>query len=548
MVDKIKVLLGRLKDVLDGLTPSQRLTFGLGAVLILGSMAAMLTFATRSSYEYLADVSQLSAEERKDLESLLQEEGISWELEGNVMSVEEGRRKNIVMKLNLEKKMPSNRQAFKWLFEQTPLNTPTPRAMEQKLRLSRALELEQTITSLEWVQGSKVIITEGNDLDPLKPRRHPTKATISIQTRQRQSLDREDIDAVRALVSYAIPKLKERNVGIVIDGKPYIFKEKSKFIQESDEWMKRQVAIEEYHENRLRAFFLGVNGQSALVKRMQISVSVELDREVIKEHVKRTREDSNLVRMTDHKHTTTGKGPGIQETGVFDETSVEENTFTGTEAQAFKDEESNKTEEYLPAIDETISVSKIPGAVKKISAVLVFDVNDMIMPSPLDIKNKVPEEEILSRKTNDFQKAAAKSLGLEAALIDNIAVQTMQFALEDLPEPIKVGDVILGVLEKSGGQFLVFGLSLFGFLYFVNMLRQAFETPEMEEEMDEDEIKRRTSEEDVARMLDAQEQDVTDVRARQIEARVIKMVKDDPESAASLIKRWLVEDEGSGQD
>ncbi|MDP2735891.1 MAG: hypothetical protein Q8P12_06835, partial [bacterium] len=212
-------------------------------------------------------------------------------------------------------------------------------------------------------------------------------------------------------------------------------------------------------------------------------------------------------------------------------------------ASNFLEEETQTNLEFLPGIEEKIVKGEIPGAVKNITVALDFDMDEILRPTQFDLRNGTSLEDILQREIESNRGKASHVVGMVGSQNPNILVSAAQFAVDLPPAPPKVTEILLGVLERSGGQFLVFGLSLFGFLYFVNVLRQAFETPELEEEMDEEEIARRTSEEDVARMLDAQEANVSDVRAKQVEERVRKLVSDNPAEAANLIKRWLLEDE-----
>lgn len=546
MVEKMKVMIAQLRGVFAGMSPSQRVTLGAGALLIFIAVSSIVAFAMRTDFEMLANTEHLDPDERRSLEQMLSDEGIDWDIEGQSIMVEKGARSKIFMRMNLEDKMPNSRQAFEWLYAETPLTAGTPDNFNEKIRLSQGMELEAVINSLNWVHSSKVIITRGNDLDPLKQRRFPTRSTVNIKTRGRQQVDNEDITAVRSLVVYAIPKIKHENVGIVIDGKPYIFKQENEIVKQADEWTQRKVQIENLYEGKLKSYFLGANGEDALYSRMRVAVNIILNREVIKNHVLKRREDSNPVRDMRHTRRTEGKGPGTDEIGVFNETSTTESSLNAEGVTDFVETEEQTNLEFLPGTEEEIIKGEIPGAIKEITVALDFDMNEMLRPTQFDLKNETPLEEILQREIDANRERAARVIGFSDAGSPSILVSAAQFAVDLPPSPPQVVEVLLGVLEKSGGQFLVFGLSLFGFLYFVNVLRQAFETPELEEEMDEEEIARRTSEEDVARMLDAQEANVSDIRARQIEDRVRKMVADNPDEAANLIKRWLLEDEQNG--
>lgn len=544
MVEKLKKFLANFKKVLSGLTPSQRVTLGVGALLVAGSLSALVFTATRRDYEFLANYAELEVEERRELETLLDAERIPWKLENSdALYVERGSRKKVVMKMTLEKKMPSSRKAFEWLFKMTALDVSTPGITSEKLRISRAEELESTINTLPWVRSSKVTITEGNDLDPLQPRRHPTKAMVNIITRNHQPLNNEDIEAVRSLVSFAVPKLDPKFVGVVIDGSPFIFKETSEAFAQSNEWMKRKIDIEEYAKRKIEEHFLGTGGKDALVRRLRVSVNALLDNEIMKESSETLREGVNPVRVTSHTNRSEAKGPEANEVGAFSETSVPENVMTTQETTAFKNEETNTTQENMPESTRTKVWTKVPGEVKTLTVALVFDLDEMVVPSQFDVANQTAPSDILTRRMEAFRDQAGKALGIDRSQLQNISVEAMPFALEEVMPRPQVADVIMSLVERSGGQFLVFGLSLFGFLYFVNVLRQAFETPELEEEMDEEEIKRRTSDEDVARMLDAQESNMADIRAKQIEDRVRKMIGENPDEAGNLIKRWLLEDE-----
>lgn len=545
-MDKLKQFLASLKKVLAGLTPSQRVTLGVGALLVGGSLSALVFTATQRDYEFLANYSKLEIEERRELEQLLDAEKIAWKLEdSDALYVERGARKKVVMKMALEKKMSSSsRDAFKWLFSMTALDVSTPGIINEKLRISRAEELESTINTLPWVRSSKVTITEGNDLDPLAPRRHPTKAMVNIISRSTQSVsNKDDIEAVRALVSFAVPKLDPKYVGVVIDGSPFIFKETTEAYTQSNEWMKRKIDIEEYAKSKIMEHFLGSGGKDALVRRLRVSVNALLDNEIMKESSETLREGVNPVRTTSHTNRSEAKGPEADEAGVFSETSVPENVMTSKETTNFKTEETNTTQENLPESTRTKVWTKVPGEVKTLTVAMVFDLDEMVVPSQFDVQAQTAPADILTRRLEAFRDQAGKALGIDKAMLENISVEAMPFALEEVMPRPQVADVIMSLVERSGGQFLVFGLSLFGFLYFVNVLRQAFETPELEEEMDEEEIKRRTSDEDVARMLDAQESNMADIRAKQIEERVRKMIGEKPDEAGNLIKRWLLEDE-----
>jgi len=544
MVKKLKAILENVKKVMGGLTTSQKITLMMGAVMIFGALSALVWTATQTHYETLVSLTDLDTTARKELEQYLKENEVEYQSDGKMISVEAGSRNKIMMNLALDDKLAGTVNAYQWLEDLSPIKTPTPKAMDERLRISRALELEGTINSLNWVKSSKVTITIGADTHFLQGKRHPTKASVNIISRHHDFADQDkNVRAVRSLMTFAVPNLIVENVGIVIDGNTYIFKQKSAAASKYDEWTTRKINQEIQAEDKIKAFFLGEGGELGLVHKLRVSVSIELNRQVIEKQITKTIEDPLALRSSISGSSTKGNNAPVDEPGVSTNNNVAQNVV-GDGSTILDAKEDRTIIEYKFGKEIETEFSEIPGAIKNVYVALVFDQDEMQEAGVLDFKDGMEPQAVIEKKLFKYKKQVANSLGITGdAINNNISVDAMKFANDVIKEKAGLQSVLMDVLEKSGGNFLLFGLSLFGFLYFVNVLRQAFDTPELEEEMDEEEIKRRTTDEDVARMLDAQAESLDDIRARHIEERVRSLVKEDPDTAGSLIQRWLMEDD-----
>jgi flagellar biosynthesis/type III secretory pathway M-ring protein FliF/YscJ len=534
-VQKLKHLITDIQKMIGDFTLVQKISFLLGALMVAFSLSCLVGFATAGDLEILLKLDQINVEEQQALFQSLDEQKVNWELKGDKVMIEKGRRQEVIMKLQLNKDLPAGNDHFYWIFNTGPGNTPTPKNFDERVRLSRGRVLAGLIASMPGVKKASVTISDGDSRNYFEKRRYPEKASVYMLT-DHQSIGVEEVRALKAMVAHAVPKLEAKNVVVIKDGRLAEDKESFEAKDEADLWTAREIRKSRYLEQKLIRYFKGDGFKKGLVKNFITSISMTMKRErineteIIKQELYLSKEEKESVLIN---------GPSyLPEVGVTNATSVTVSTGLGGEGD-FRHEEKSERNNFEPGHEKRISRELGVGEDKKISVAMAFDEDELLDSGLLDFEKNLSSETLIEKRINEYKEQAASALGIELSMI---SARAMKFASNEIPVKRGLQTVLFDFLADSGSHFLIFGLTLFGFLYFINVLRQAFETPELEGERYEEEKVRKSNEEDMAQLLDAEEDNADDVRARQVESRVKRFVKKHPQSTGKLIKRWLLQD------
>lgn len=545
-MDILKAQYERIQQQLKGLTASQKmLTASLVAIMVM-TLWLWGRYAGEAEMMPLLD-QPMTTEDMARLPDHLQSKGITAKVVGDRIFVATEQHRGALAILAYDRMLPKNTSyAFdKFLGKMTMFDPPD----KQKAIWNEAkqAQLSSIISALDGVADATVII-DGGQQRGIRTRQEP-RASINIAMRPGHKPTQHLANAAADLVAGAQQGLKAGEIRIVIDSRPFKpYDPDSEFAFGSGGALFEQlVQREQYYAQKIQSMIDHVPGAIVSVhcrinNQVKHSTNHIVDKTQTVQLEQRTR--TELEEMSSSESARPEPG-ATSNTGMM----IDDPVVAGPETTQLR--ESNETES-LADYSRRDEIIKDPGG-----DVSVLGVSVRLPRSHFANAYKAryatteePEEKALEALMNEevahVQSAVRALTGLTSD--DGISISLFTDILprmEELPQmaattslPISLGghakEIAIGVLAVT---------SLFMVLM---MVRRSSPVPAMPMPVEPAMPQTLAGGEDLAGevgegnpLLDGMELDDDAVRAQQMIGQVSNMVKENPDAAAQLVKRWL---------
>ena len=546
----------QLQKTFQGMSTTQKAVIAAILGIAILAMTGLTIWANTETMVPLA--TGLSATDANAIVESIKKQNVPYELSSDqrTVLVPKDRVGELKLKIAGEGLLSGDKVGFEKL--EAPNLTTTD--FTQKVIHRRAMEadLAKTIKSLSQVQDAVVHITPGSD-SPFITEKEDSKASVLLKLRGTKILPDENTQAIVNLVAASVEGLKPEN-GVVIDQYSRILSSTGKdpMVGASDTQKKATREEEDHLVKRVTELLEPVVGMG----KVRATAHVELDFDKVKmqeEHFNPQEQVERSVQQKEEQSTKRDASAGVPGTpsnvapatggalpsGVL-ETSTKKDTTTNYEI--------SKTQR---------SVEQAPGAIKRVSLAVIVDHASLWEK---DAKGE-PVEKPQVRSAEELKKIrdqVSAAVGIQEKRGDQLTVENIAFASNVNPrEEAETHKREREDLYKNLGIYLgiVVGVLIIFWMVILPMLKRISSalnkpeplrihggegeggstnrkfTPTKSVAELEAEIEAELNAEGASSAPEAQ-------RRQLIKKRVQEATNADPETAASLVRSWMLEDSG----
>jgi flagellar M-ring protein FliF len=412
-------LAGQFRKAFDGMSSAQRMTVGAILLAVLLGLAGLGIWASQESMGVL--FSNLPAQDANRIVEELRKQQVRFELstDQRTILVPESRAGELRLKFAGDGLPRGEAIGFEKL--EAPGLTTTD--FTQKIMYRRALEstLAHTIKSLQQVAEATVHVTPSND-SPFVSEKEDAKASVLLKLRGSRALPDENTQAIVNLVAASVEGLKPENV-VVIDQYSRILSRSGRdpMVGASDTQKKVQRDEEDHLVRRITEMLEPVVG----LGKVRATAHVDLDFDKVKVQEETFNPQGQVERSIQSKKEESNKREGSS--GAPGTSS---NVAPASAAAQGGGTETNKKEETTTnfEISKTQrSVEQAPGMVKRVSLAVVLD---HAQTWEKDAKGE-PVGKAVPRTPEEIKKIrdqVASAVGIQEKRGDMLTVENIAFA------------------------------------------------------------------------------------------------------------------------
>jgi flagellar M-ring protein FliF len=535
-LNKIRQLQGRIRDILSRLTLNQKVLFGGAALMIIIAVIVLAVNSNKVEYETL--YTDLSEKDAAAIVEQLTEDKTPYQLENNGSTILVPAEMKYETRLKMAgQNLPQGQAGFE-LFDQSSFGETQS---DKKVKYLEALqgELARTIQSLDKVKAARVHLVLPEESLFSENETKPS-ASIAITTNENDALTPKEVKGIMHLVANSVENLDAENIVIVDHDGNLISDNLPEGDGSSTDLVKQQMAVKRQYEKEKQMAIQSMLDKTLGKDNSVVRVSVELNFNDASQVDKKFTHDPDGPFVRSEQITAeSGTNQTPQQTGVpGTDTNVPQYTEVTGQGESSSYDKSSKTRNY--EINETQTTTKFSqGDVKYDYLTVAVLVNNAKIAN-MNLGDT--EEERVEKIRNIVATACGlrenrpdENINLE----DNISVAFMDFYAEPEPEPKASG--VLGHM----GSWAPWALALLSLLIILLVWRLTRKKPEAEEEEEgEEEPGFDTVVEDEIKIEDLVDRNLTpEEREREkIRKEIEKLIDEDPESAAQVVRAWLQED------
>lgn len=566
-MDLLKAQLERLQQQLSGLSASQKMLAACLVAIMAMTMIWWGRYAGQVEMVPLLDQS-FSSDDIAQITSYLDSRGVHYTTTADRIMVPADEKFTLLGGLGYDHKLPNRTNTgFDEIVKQmTPWDPAdkTDRLWEEAKQRS----LEDVIDEFPGVAEASVIIDphdersfDGHDVMPT--------AMVNITTRSLEDSGhsiQQIATAAAAVVAGAEAGLSRSRVTVVIDGAtiPIPDKDSDDTLPDGDSIIQAIRANEEMYRDKIKE-------QLAFIPGLFVSVRVNLNTKKVdtQEVTYNPKTSAHLSVTEDEKESdTTGGGGGGGEPGAVSNLTSNGALSVGSAAPSASSntETESKTTYENMAGQVTQHTIQLPGEAPPVSASvrvprayfigIYKDTHDGADPDPTQLDAQIKDE--LDRIRQDV-KSCTGITSDDAITVNWYSVAGTLVTAPGAAPAASHSSALMGLVTAHAKDVGVVGLAMASLFMVMMMVRKApatagarmvssggggGQTPMQQEE--EQVTQRLRSESGIAgevgegnKTLDGMELDDAAVKAHQVVEQVSDMVSEDPEAAATLIKRWM---------
>jgi len=547
-------LTSQLQKAFQSMSLTQKAMVGAILAIAVLAMVGLGLWASQDTMAPLA--SNLTPNDANAIVESLKKQNVPYTLSSDqrTVSVPEQRVGELKLKIAGEGLLTGDKVGFEKL--EAPSLTTTD--FSQKVIHRRAMEadLAKTIKSLQQVQEAVVHITPGSD-SPFITEKEDAKASVLLKLKGSKLLPDENTQAIVNLVAASVEGLKPENV-VVIDQYSRILSSSGKdpLAGASDAQKKAAREEEDHLVRRVTELLEPVVG----IGKVRANASVELDFDKVKLQEERFNPQEQVERSVQQKDEETTKRDASA--GVPGTPSNVAPATGGALPGGILESTKKKDVTTNYEISKTQrSVEQAPGSIKRVSLAVIVDHASLWEKDP----KGEPVEKLQPRSAEELKKLreqVAAAVGIQEKRGDQLTVENLAFASIGNPkEEAEARKQWWWDQGKTLVPYLVptiLGLAVF-FLVVLPMLKRisaAINKPtplRIHAEGESAAARKITPTKSMAEMESEIEAELNaegassapEAQRRQlIKKRVTDTTNADPETAASLVRSWMLDDTG----
>ncbi|HZK43325.1 MAG TPA: flagellar basal-body MS-ring/collar protein FliF [Syntrophomonadaceae bacterium] len=534
-MNRLRQYLASLNEQWAKLTLNQKVIIaGALALVIIAIVIFSLTRDATSGYEAL--YTDLAEKDAAAIIEKLDEDKASYQITDNGTTIMVPPDQKYKTRLNLaSQNLPRGDAGLEIFMESSFGETQT----DKKVKYQSALqgELARTIQALDKVKAAKVNLALPEE-SLFSEQEELPKASVVVRTQDGESLSNKEVQAIINLVSNSIERLTTDNV-VVVDQNgtllsDIVFDNQSNTTEQVQFQLALKKQYEKEKENAIQTMLDKTLGKDNAVVRVSAELNFDNKEQLDEKYTHDPEGEFVRSEQSNKESTESVQNPSQQIPGT-DSNIPQYQEIVGGDGES-SSSKSEKTTNYEINRTETITTFS-PGDVKyDYLTVSVLANNAVVANANLG----QTEEERISKIRN----IVATACGLRedrdhdnVSLEDNISVAFIDFYVEPVPEPRPIS--WFESFLKHPLTPIIFGVlaALLGLLIILSIRRkQADDLIEetgfeaiVQEEIDVEDL--------IDKTLTAEEKE-----QQKVKQEVEKLINEDPESAAQILRIWLSED------
>ncbi|NLT19408.1 MAG: flagellar M-ring protein FliF [Syntrophomonadaceae bacterium] len=525
----------RIQQMWTKMNLNQKVLTGGAILLVVLVIAVLLSRGAGESSKYEILYAELSDRDAADIVAKLEEEKILYRLEdnGNTILVPSKDKYDTRLKLVAEN-LPRGKEGFELFRESSFGETQT----DKKVKYQEALqgELARTIQAIDKVKAANVILALPEET-LFSDQETPTKASVVIRTRDGETLTPKEVQGIINLISNSVEKLTPENVVIVDQYGTLLSDNLPSELGAQTEVVAAQMAMKRAYEKEKESAIQTMLDKTLGADNAVVRVNAELD--------------FNEREQVDEKYTHDDKGPFVRSEEIIKESGTDtggnnaavpgtdnnipqyDQVDDGTGTSSY--DKSSKTRNY--ELNKTETVTKYSKG----------DVNyDRLTVSVL-VNQSSSEQESLGdtedEKADKIRSIVAGAIGLrenglnDINLQDSISVAFIDFYTQPEPEPVKYS-IFNRAFDSGLTPWILLAVALVAIILIARRregLQLAGQTGDGSfDTLVEEEIR---LEDLIEKALTPEEKE-----KQRIRQEVDKLIEDNPENAAQVLKVWLADE------
>lgn len=558
-MDALKQQLLRIQQQLAGLSASQKMLTGSLVVIMIMTMFYWAKYAGNSEFTPLLDQS-MSAEDTSRIKSALSAKGISYEVTGDRIMVPADKKFELIADLGYAELLPRDMADG---FEDIIVKYDNPFASQSKNDQLWNHAKEKTLGGIisRWpgVKSATVMIDGTKKLNPSRSIQ-PT-AAIAISLKSGEQPNKKLADAAANLLAGAQAGLAGDNVKVTINGQAIARGNKDGLFGDGDNViLKAKADAERRYADKILEVIAYIPGAYA-------TVSVDLNtktQQINQKEVDPKKKVEMLKKSTNITEENTGASSASGEPGMASNTSISvEGSSSGSSGGSSTREQNIVENEVDHSVTNTQITAPAGDAVCVAAAVRVpesYFVNVWKRKNPGNTSQ--PSDADIQKLVEAYMPEIRSAVRGATNIKDDTAISVAQYI--DVSEPITGSEASASSLASLpagfgfGAKEIAIGVLAVISLFMVSMMVRksvpppvvpqlalagagAAEVPEGPGAI--------TVGADLAgevgeggMLLTGREMTDGDIESQQVINQVGTMVKDNPEVAANLVKRWLNRD------
>jgi flagellar biosynthesis/type III secretory pathway M-ring protein FliF/YscJ len=555
-MDAIRQQLLRIQQQLSGLSASQKMLTGSLVVIMIMTMFYWSRYAGTAEMVPLLDQS-LTAEEISTIKSSLASKNITYQVTGDRIMVPGDKKFEIIADLGYAQLLPRDmKDAFETIVMGNENPFRTTNQSEQIYNHARERKLATIISMWPGVRSATVMIDGTTKRNPTRPI-FPT-ASVAISMKSGEQPSKRLADAVVNLVAGSQAGLNADNVKVMINGQSV------KLASNGDPWGGGDNPVLKAKSDAEQQYAQKILSVLAYIPNAYATVSVDLNTKTQKIS-ERTLDPKNKVEGLSEQTTTSNSSTNAAEGAEGGmQANVALNINEAPSTGSTKNEETTTIKQVVEiGAKNTETLAPAGDAIPVAAAVRVPDsyfVSIWKRSNPGSTTE--PTDAALEVLVQNEMPAIRDAVRMATNIKDETAISVARYI--DVSEPLMGGDVnAAGLASISGGMAfgakeIAIGVLAVISLFMVSMMvRKSVPQPTIQTAMAGGTVGESgptapgaiTAMAELAgevgeggMLLAGHELSEGDLEAKQVIEQVGTMVKENPEVAANLIKRWLNRD------
>ncbi len=531
--ERLKQWGSKLQEAWSKLSLNQKVLFA-GAALLLILAGTILTAGQATNYEVL--YASMNSKDAAAVVAKLDEYKVPYQLQDNGATILVASEQKDQTRLKLAgENLPAGESGFE-LFQTTNFGETES---DKKVKYQMALqgELARTIQGLDKVKAAKVNLAIPEPT-LFSDEEEKAKASVVINTKSGQTLNSKEVQSVVNLVANSVNGLTRENVVIVDQNGTLLSDNLPLDDAASSDQLQMQMAMKREVEREKQAAIQSMLDKTLGKDNAVVRVNAELNFNKKEERAERYTNDPDGAHVRSEsvvkESTTEVQGAPSGTPGV--DTNVPEYAETDGGTSGGTSDKSSRQTNYEVSKTET-DTKYSQGDVKYDYLTVSVIVNNKAIK---DVNLGNNDEE----KSAKIRSMVATACGLRenrqnenVKLNDNISVAFMDFVPEAEPET-ETSSFLDKLLDSPILPFLLLLLSVFIIAMVWLKKKKAEEEPLLEQEVFSATVDEELRIEDIFDMnLSPEEKE-----RLKIKEEIDKLVDNDPENAAQVLKTWMLDD------